>query len=150
MKGPSKAIALALGLACLFVSAIGVLMLLLPDYDIFDRFEVIKVVTDPRGKHHAVIVDYKHAETGSRVIAVWIEAGAPPVTGSTEPRRGSPAAVWTGTPEALSVAWDNDRLRITGPKSVKTAHELLPCLADWVPETADLCVRPEAAALSID
>lgn len=140
----------ALGFACLFAVSIPVLMLLIPGYDILDRFEVIKVVTDPRSKQHAVIADYRHAETGRRVIAIWIETGAPPAVGSTEPRHGSPAAIWTGAAEVLNVVWDSDRLRISGPKSTQTARDQLPCLADWLPETAQLCVLPDAMVISIE
>lgn len=140
----------ALALACLFAVSIPVLMLLIPGYDILDRFEVIKVVTDPQSNQHALIVNYKHAETSSRVTAIWIETGSPPAVGSTEPRHGSPAAIWTGAAELLKVVWDSDRLRISGPKSTKAARDLLPCLADWLPETAELCVRPDAMVISIE
>ncbi len=149
MSRPAKAV--ALGFACLFVVSTPVLMLLIPGHDVLDRFEVIEVVTDPAGKQHAVIVNYGHAETGSRVKAIWIETGAPPSVGSTEPRRGSPVAIWTGASDMLTVTWDNEQLRIGGvPKSAKTARDLQACLADWLPENAALCVRADAEAVSIE
>ena len=146
--GPGKTLAVICVLALLTAGACN---LLVPDYDVLDRFEVIKVVTDPQGNQHAVIVNYKHAETSRRVTAIWIETGEAPAVGSTEPRHGSPAAIWTGTPEALSVVWDNERLRVgVVPKSSKVSRDLQLCLADWLPESADLCVRPDATAIMIE
>lgn len=143
--------AVALGFACLFVAFLPILTLLIPGHDVLDRFEVIEVVTNPGSKQHAVIAKYAHAETGRRVTAIWIETSAPPSVGSTEPRRGSPAAIWTGVSNMLSVTWHNEQLRIGGvPKSAKTARDLQACLADWLPENADVCVRADAAAVSIE
>ena len=90
--------------------------LLYAGYDILDNFHVVAVVQEPGTSKYAVIHDYEHADSSSRVTAIWIKAGEElPSIGSTEPVIGAPVVAWRGPPDRKTVSWANGRLVVQPP-----------------------------------
>ena len=86
-------------------------------YDIFDKFHVVKVVPEPGTDRYAVIHDYEHADSSTRVTAIWIKTGEVPYIGSTDPVVGYPIVAWRGTPDSLATSWYKGRLVVTPPSN---------------------------------
>lgn len=121
------------------------------DHDIFDQFEVVSVLPHPTDKQNAIVAKYLHAETSARVTGIWIGSGERPQIGSRDVLRGNPAAIWTGEPQDLALAWQSDRLHVRArSKTAKVSHELQACLADWPVETADLCTDPAKVVIDAE
>ena len=121
------------------------------DLDNFDWFEVVSVLPHLTDKQNAIVVKYLHAETSARVTGIWIGSGERPQIGSRDVLRGDPAAIWTGEPQDLALAWQSDRLHGRArSKTAKVSHELQACLADWLVERADLCTDPAKVVIDAE
>jgi hypothetical protein len=107
----------------LFVLAIvGVIALMfLSD---LDSYELREVVDNPTKKSHALIYDYRHADSYERGIVVALTDRSSPPIGSFESPGDETALTWFGPRDALTIFWDADgRLiaRIKGPHRVEYA-----------------------------
>jgi hypothetical protein len=88
-------------------------LLLHLDGNFLDRFEVIRVASEPGSNRHAVTYWNDHSDSSNRVLGTWIVFGSPPVIGSTDPPRGAPVVVWTGAPGDLNQRWIQGRLEVS-------------------------------------
>lgn len=88
--------------------------------DPFDRFEVVRVTSEPGSNRHAVTYRYDHANSSNRVLGTWIVAGSSPSIGSTNPPPGAPVLIWTGASEELDQKWVEGHLAV----STKTHTEI--------------------------
>jgi hypothetical protein len=70
-----------------------------------DQFAALRVIPDPVSNRYAVTYQYSHAGSSKTVLGIWLRTGTPPAIGSTRPAHGSPAAIWTGTLDALDQTW---------------------------------------------
>ena len=80
--------------------------------DPLDRFQAIRVTSEPGSNRHAVTYRYDHANSSNRIFGIWIVSGSPPAIGSTDPARGTPVAVWTGPIKGLDQRWEKGRLML--------------------------------------
>jgi hypothetical protein len=100
----------AICLVILLCAGLLATLLLHLDGDPFDRFEVVRVTSEPGSSRHAVMYRNDHSDRSNRVLGTWIVFGSPPVIGSTEPPRGAPVVVWTGALGDLDQKWVQGRL----------------------------------------
>jgi hypothetical protein len=89
-----------------------------------DSYELREVVDNPEKKGHALIYDYRHADSYERGIVVALADRSSPPIGSIESPGDKTALTWFGPRDALTISWDADgRLiaHIKGPHRIEYA-----------------------------
>jgi hypothetical protein len=150
---PLVSFASALTIACIvtFLVVGAAIWIVADGIDPFDRFELLKITSDPQSERHAAVYRYHHSNSSATVTAIWLLTGRPP-SDPKEPVSGSPALVWPGNPEAIQVRWQEDGRRFLveakGPIDVRS-EDFRDCYFRDPDPPSLICLQPRQIDLHV-
>jgi hypothetical protein len=127
-------VAILIGIIALAITAVGFA------HDPLDRFQVIRVISEPGVGRHAVTYRYNHADSSNQLVGIWILYDPPPEIGSTIAPRSAPAAIWTGTSDRLDQKWLDGHLAISTADIPIVSVQLNDCYFNYDAENV-LCLN---------